>query len=67
MPDILTGSLSRIPDARALEDLASDLNARADFLACDDRSEAQAWSSVYRILALSAESALIQRKTGIAV
>ena len=67
MPDILTGCLSRITDARALESLASDLNARAEVLAADDRSEAQAWSSVYRILALSAESALIQRKTGIAV
>ena len=65
MPDILTGCLSRITDSAALESLASDLNARADLLAADSRTEALAWASVYRILAVSAESALLERRTGV--
>lgn len=65
MPDILAGCLSQIEDGESLEALASDLNARADVLASDSRSEALAWSSVYRVLAVSAESALLCRRTGI--
>jgi hypothetical protein len=65
VPDILTGCLSRVGDTDALAGLASDFNARADVLTCDSRTEALAWASVYRVLALSAESALLQRRTGV--
>jgi hypothetical protein len=57
--------MSRIGDSDALAGLACDFNARADILACDSRAEARAWASVYRVLALSAETAQIARRTGV--
>jgi hypothetical protein len=67
MPDILAGYLAEIPDAEALESLAVSFNARADRLSRDGTSEAKVWACVYSVLALSAESALLSRRTGIRV
>lgn len=65
--DILTGLLAVIPDESSVATLADSFNKRSAALPADGSSEAKAWASVYSVLALSAESALIQRRLGIAV
>lgn len=67
MPDLLCSLMAAIPDDDSVATLASSFNARADNLSRQDGPEAAVWASVYSVLALSAESALLSKRTGISV
>lgn len=65
--DLLVKSLAGIGDDSSLARLAGSFNDRAEMLTREGSADAAAWASVFTVLALTAESALLQRRTGIAV
>lgn len=65
MADLLTGLLAGIQDETSLARMAGSFNSRAELLCAVDGDEARVWSDVYRLLALSVETALVQRRNGL--
>jgi hypothetical protein len=66
VPDIAL-FLARIPDESRLEFLADTFNGRADVLTTARDEESQAWMAVYHFMALGVETALLRKRTGIAL
>lgn len=64
--DVLVKSLSAVSDS-GLSELAGSFSQRAEMLSRQGGQEAAVWLNVFSVLALTAESALLSKRTGVAL